>query len=351
MKSRFLVVLIPLLTQSPVYSQALMESTLGRGGMMGLGSGLAASLGQGKVVKRSAEAVMQAQQSAMAQTKALEQSLSVGLQLETKKQWEAAEKAYRNALVLIAHRDGPGSKKSVPVLQHLANITKAENKMSDAISFQKTILRFAEANANADKEAVFAAQQSLSSSYIEIKDYPSAATILRQAAENKSTTIEQRKSTLQVYGKVLHELHKEKEAKQVETALATTAQGVMPQLPAETPSKLNSSKTDSDSETSSNTETEKMDEEKTLADPNQTETSTGGTASLPGSGSTSAAKTPEPDSSNSSPATQALENQPAAQSIEKQSDGASATSAGTEKMNEATEGSSASETEPKLEKK
>ena len=65
---------------------------------------------------------------------------------------------------LSARRDGPGSNKGLPALQHLVNVSRAENKLNEAISFQKTVLAFTKAAKAPDAGAIIQEQCNLSKS-------------------------------------------------------------------------------------------------------------------------------------------------------------------------------------------
>ena len=122
------------------WSQGLMEYGGLRAGAGGLGAGLSASLGHGKVVRRTYKTVVEAQQAALAQTKIVDQYFKSGCQYEAKKQWAYAEAAFNYVLQVMALRDGPGSEKSVPVLRHLVTTSKEGNNLDQAVKYQKNIL-------------------------------------------------------------------------------------------------------------------------------------------------------------------------------------------------------------------
>ena len=75
----------------------------------GLGAGLAAGASHGRVLTRSYQAMLQAQQVALIQTKAIHQYMALGAQYEAKREWENAEKSFKYVLQVTALRDGPGS--------------------------------------------------------------------------------------------------------------------------------------------------------------------------------------------------------------------------------------------------
>jgi hypothetical protein len=125
-------------------------------------------------------------------------------------------------LQLTAQRDGPGSVKTVPVLEHLVTVSKAQNNLSDAIGYQSTLLDFAKAASIPEPGSVINAQIALSNLYLQQDDYHSAAAVLHDSyklsAANPSLAPEKRRVVIAAYGKVLRQLHREKEADAVEKA-------------------------------------------------------------------------------------------------------------------------------------
>lgn len=209
---------------SPAQSQGLMEGTFVRGLGAGMGAGTAASLSKGKTVRNTYEQMLQAQQAMLAQTKAIEQYVAIGAQLQVKKQWANAEQYFQSALQLIAKRDGPGSPKSVPVLEKLAKVSKEQNKLDQAIGYQKTVVAFANRGAQQNPAAAVQAQADLSSMYMDKGDFSNAEGVLKQSTEivrrDKSINPKTYSSTLKVYGVVLRKLNKMAEADLIEAELA-----------------------------------------------------------------------------------------------------------------------------------
>ena len=209
---------------SPAQSQGMMEGTFVRGLGAGMGAGTAASMGHGKVVRRTAESMIQAQQAMLAQTKAIEQYVATGVQLAAKKQWQNAEQYFQEALKVIAKRDGPGSPKSVPVLAQLAKVSKNQHKLDDAIGYQKTVVAFANAGKAQNPTAAVQAQVDLSNLYMDKGDLANAEGVLKQSADivrtNKSIPPKTYSTTLRVYGEVLRKLNKEAEAETIDKELA-----------------------------------------------------------------------------------------------------------------------------------
>jgi hypothetical protein len=209
---------------SPAQSQGLMEGTFVRGLGAGMGAGTAASLSKGKTVRNTYAQMLQAQQAMLAQTKAIEQFVSTGAQMEAKKQWANAEQAFQSALQMIAKRDGPGSPKSAPVLEKLAKVSKEQKKLDQAIGYQKTVVAFANRAAQQNPAAAVQAQTSLSSMYIDKGDFANAEGVLKQSTDivrrDKSINPSTYSSTLKVYGVVLRKLNKIAEAEQIDAELA-----------------------------------------------------------------------------------------------------------------------------------
>ncbi len=225
-KARALALLsLSLACITPAFAQGMMEGTFVRGLGAGMGAGTAASLGKGKTVRRTYESMLQAQQAMLAQTKAIEQYVAAGAQLEAKKQWTNAEQYFQYALQMIAKRDGPGSPKSVPVLEHLAKINKDQKKLDQAIGYQKTVVAFANRAAQQNPAAAVQAQNFLSSMYIDKGDFTNAEGVLKQSTDivrkDRSINPQTYTSTLKVYGVVLRKLNKTAEADQVDAELAT----------------------------------------------------------------------------------------------------------------------------------
>jgi len=230
---------------TPAQSQGIMEGTFVRGLGAGMGAGTAASIGHGKVVRRTAESMIQAQQAIIAQTKAIEQSVATGIQMQAKKQWALAEQYFQDALRMIAKRDGPGSPKSAPVLSRLANVAKNQHKLDDAIGYQKTVVAFANNARAQNPTAAVQAQVDLSSLFIDKGDLANAEGVLKQSADtvrrDRSIPPKTYSTTLRVYGEVLRKLNKNAEAEVVDAELAsqgmdapapTTAVVVQPEAPS-----------------------------------------------------------------------------------------------------------------------
>jgi tetratricopeptide (TPR) repeat protein len=213
-----------LLVSQAVYSQAITSGAGAYAASAGLGAGLAASSGHGKVVARSYEAMIKTQQAVVAQSQAIEQYMKLGCQFEAAKQWDNAEKSFKYVLQVVARRDGPGSAKGVPALQHLVTVAKAENKLAQAASYQETVLAYAKAANMPDTGAITTAQCNLSNLYVQQGDYASAAPVLKEALilydSYPSLPRAEWRATRESYAKVLRKLHKDPEADALEATEA-----------------------------------------------------------------------------------------------------------------------------------
>jgi hypothetical protein len=211
----------------PVWAQGLSEFGGIHAGAAGMGAGLAASQHNGALVRNTYGAAVRAQESLVTQNQAIEQYLALGLAFEAKKQWVNAEGAFTNALKWICNRDGPGSEASVPALQHLAKVTKAQNKLDQAIGYQKTVVAFARKIHVPDTRALLGADRELSDMFVQKGDYANAEPVLQEAValmdRSPHVTSEQHNATLRVYGRVLRELNKIAEADAIDASLAANA--------------------------------------------------------------------------------------------------------------------------------
>jgi hypothetical protein len=156
--------------------------------------------------------MLRAQQAAIAQTKAIEQYMSMGCKFEATKQWENAEKSFKYVLQVVARRDGPGSTNSIPALHHLVTVTEAQNKIDEAITFQKTVLAFAKAAKVPDYGGVVSEQVNLSNLFMRKEDYASATPVLNEAIASYDAcpqlSNEQRCALLAAYTKLLSKTRK-----------------------------------------------------------------------------------------------------------------------------------------------
>ncbi|MBP9089981.1 hypothetical protein KBI23_03070 [bacterium] len=214
---------VTLLT-GPALGQSIMEAGGLHAGVAGLGAGLAASQNHGKAIRSTYEVAAQTQQAILAQNKAIEQYLNLGSKYETKKEWAAAEKCYAYVLQVVNRRDGPGSANGLPALKHLVSVNVAQNKIPEAIGFQRTVVAFTERAKKLDPQAIVQTKLDLSKLFIKQNDYSSAEPYLQQSVviAQKETAIPraQRTTTLKTYSTVLRKLKKTTEAEAIEAALA-----------------------------------------------------------------------------------------------------------------------------------
>ncbi len=212
------------LVAAPAEAQSIMEAGGLHAGMAGLGAGLAASQNHGKAIRSTYEVAAQTQQAVLAQNEAIKQYLNLGTKYEAKKDWAAAEKCYAYVLQVVNRRDGPGSANGLPALKHLVSVNVAQNKIPEAIGFQKTVVAFTERAKQADPRQVLQSKLDLSRLFIKQNDYSNAEPYLQQsvAITQTDTTIPtaQRKTTLKTYSTVLRKLKKTTEAEAIESKLA-----------------------------------------------------------------------------------------------------------------------------------
>jgi hypothetical protein len=215
------------LLTAPALAQSIMEAGGLHAGVAGLGAGLAASQNHGRAVRSTYEVAAQTQQAILTQNKAIEQYLNLGTKYEAKKEWAAAEKCYAYVLQVVNRRDGPGSANGLPALKHLVSVNVAQNKIPEAIGFQRTVVAFTERAKKLDPQALVQTKLDLSNLFIKQNDYSSAEPYLQQSVviTQKETTIPraQRKTTLKTYSTVLRKLKKTTEAEAIEATLAEQA--------------------------------------------------------------------------------------------------------------------------------
>jgi hypothetical protein len=198
-----------LLAIQPGNSQAIMEYGGVNASSVGLGAGLGLSLSHGMAVTHSMQAATSAQAAILDKSRAIEQYMQMGCSYEANKQWDNAERAYRYALQVVASRDGPGSPKSVPALQHLVGIATVQHHWNDALDMQKTLVKFAKQNPN-DVTATVKEQVNLSKLFIQTNNYPQAEVNLRESltlcASHPSVPSTQRDEALSQYAQVMRQL-------------------------------------------------------------------------------------------------------------------------------------------------
>jgi len=204
----------------------MFESLGVRGAAAGMGAGVAASTNHGHLITRTYESAVQAQQTAIAETKAIQQYVKLGSAYEAKKQWNSAEKSFDYALKVIALRDGVGSEKALPVLKHLVTVTCADHDFGQAVSYQKTVLQFAQAQAAKipNPVAVINEQMTLANLYALKQDYVSAEPILQAclatATSSDAVPAAKRVIVSTTYARILRKLHKDAQADAVEAMQA-----------------------------------------------------------------------------------------------------------------------------------
>jgi len=166
----------------PVQAQAFMEFGGVQAGAAGLGAGLAASQNHGAAIRSTYEVAVQAQQALVAQNKAIEQYLAQGIKYESQKDYASAEKCFTYVLQVVNRRDGPGSAGGIPALKHLVSIKIAQNKIDDAIGFQKTVTAFSQSVKNASPQSILKTKLDLSNLFLIKEDYANAEPVLQQSA-------------------------------------------------------------------------------------------------------------------------------------------------------------------------
>lgn len=227
MRVAFLSAILISISGPACNAQSIMEAGGVNAGAAGLGAGLAASASHGRLVNSSYNNALRAQQALAEQTKAIEANMKVGCSYEAKKQWENAEQVFKNALKIVAMRDGPGSPKSVPVLRHLVTVTKAQDRLDDAIGYQKLVVAFDKAEKSVDVGGLVNEQIALSKMMYDRHDYTGAEPVLSQAVEklDQAPNLQEDKRyvALVTYARVLHNLHKDRKAEIIEVLAAAEA--------------------------------------------------------------------------------------------------------------------------------
>lgn len=224
-----LFLLISMIQPLPVSAQSTMEFGAVHAGAIGLGAGLAASRSHGQVVRRSYEAMIEAEKATLAQTKAIEQYMTLGCQLESKKRWADAEKSFTYVLKVVALRDGPGSIKGLPALQHLVTVSKQQGKITEAIDFQKTVVAFAKSPKLPDQQLLLRSQIDLTDLFLIKNDYSNAEIVLKDTIANNASyqalPAEKRRKTIKTYVNVLRKLNKDSDADALEIENAQLLSG------------------------------------------------------------------------------------------------------------------------------
>jgi len=195
---------------------------------VGLGAGLGLSLGHGMALTHGYQAAASAQAAIVDKSRAIEQYMQMGYNYEARKQWDSAEKAYRYALQVVASRDGPGSPKSVPALQHLVSIATEQQRWNEALDMQKMVVQFAKKNQN-DFAGTVKEQINLSKLFIQTNNLPQAEANLRESItlcdSHPSIPAAQRDQALSQYAQVLRQMDTNKtgvESPGVTSSVAST---------------------------------------------------------------------------------------------------------------------------------
>jgi tetratricopeptide (TPR) repeat protein len=213
-----------------VFSQSIFEAGGVDSMSVGLGAGLGASLGKGMLVNKTYQAGVDAEMSAaqilQLRTRAIEQYMKVGCDYQAKKQWQNAEKSFRYVLQVSTLRDGAGSPKALPPLQHLAQVSAAQGNLLDAINFQERVVGLAKNQKFAEPGAIISAEIGLSNYYLQKHDYQSAEPVLEESYElaqkNPSLPQEKRRVVTRTYANLLRKLGKNEKAEQIEPSPSTS---------------------------------------------------------------------------------------------------------------------------------
>ncbi len=235
-KLHLCLVALPLLLTRPALAQGIFESGSVDAMSVGLGAGLAASLGRGALVRNTyqsaADAQMSAAEALQVRTKAIEQYMKLGCQYQAKKQWQNAEKSFRYVLQVSALRDGPGSPKMVPTLQHLVGVSHAQGNIYDAVGFQERIVGFAKNQKIPDPVSVISAEITLSNLYLEQKNYLKAEPILQESyglsQKLPPEADAKRQVVIRTYAEVLRRLKKDELANSIAQPAITETKAAEP---------------------------------------------------------------------------------------------------------------------------
>jgi hypothetical protein len=220
----------------PAFAQAIFESGATNAMAAGLGAGAAASAGRGKFLQRAYNSAAEAQRAALAQTQAISAYMKQGCDFEAKKQWDNAERCFKYCLQVSSLRDGPGSAKMIPTLEHLVTVKAAQRELNDAIGFQQRLVSFAKLDKVPDPARIIGTQVELSSLLMQKNDFENAEQPLRESYTLARTTAgipaSKRRVLCDTYAKVLHYLRKEEEASSVEAAAAALLEDTAPAVAA-----------------------------------------------------------------------------------------------------------------------
>jgi hypothetical protein len=172
-----------------------------------------------------------------------------GVSFEAKKQWADAETCFKYVLQVTTMRDGYGSPTSVPVLKRLVAVTAAQNHVAEAISFQKTVVAFAQNAKIPNPTSVVSAQLDLTKLYFKNEDFAQAAPVMQQSVQlvdaHPTLPATQRREVKQCYATILRKLHRDSEADAIEAELALAQSNITPsKSPAQSKSAVELNPTD-----------------------------------------------------------------------------------------------------------
>jgi hypothetical protein len=152
------------------------------------------------------------------QNGAIQQYSKIGYQLESKKQWNKAEIAFQYVLKVSAIRDGVGSPKMVPILQHLAVVTSEQGRMQEAVGFQERVFGFAKNQT--DPLQIINAGVALTKLYLRQPDIDKAEStaeeIYNLSKDTASLPGTKKQEIAHFYGTVLRKIHKYGQAELVD---------------------------------------------------------------------------------------------------------------------------------------
>ncbi len=141
---------------------------------------------------------------------AVQQYSKMGFQLEAKHQWDKAEKVFEYVLKVSAIRDGVGSPKMVPILQHLAVVTSEQGRMREAIGYQERVLGFAKNQP--DPLPIINAGVALTKLYLRLPDLDKAESTAQEVYKLSQDTVSvsplKKQEVAHFYGTLLRKINK-----------------------------------------------------------------------------------------------------------------------------------------------
>jgi tetratricopeptide (TPR) repeat protein len=159
------------------------------------------------------------------QNGAIQQYSKMGYQLEAKRQWEKAELAFQYVLKVSAIRDGVGSPKMVPILQHLAVVMSEQGRMREAIGFQERVFGFAKNKT--DQLQIINAGTALTNLYLRLPDIDKAESTAQEVYRLSQDTVSlpgtKKQEVAHFYGTVLRKIHKDGQAELVDPIASSGA--------------------------------------------------------------------------------------------------------------------------------